>query len=115
MLIVIGGVERNINQVDTFVEYKGGESAVRNMTATDIFYGARADKLSKKVLQLEVENLAIALSKGNDYIELPKMPNRDIESFEGNDNIDKARNAEHYYARKAAKISKGARKWNHDL
>ena len=114
MYAIIGGVERQINQVDTFVEYKGG-SEITNMTATEIFYGARADRLSKKVLQMEVDGLALQLAKGAQYMKLPKISYGNIDEFEGDTNIDKARNAEIYYAKKAAKLSKGAKKWKTKL
>lgn len=111
--MTIGGVERVINQVDTFVEYSGGD--VSGMTATEIFYGARADRLSKKVLQMETDNLALQLARGVQFLKLPKILYGNIDEFEGDTNVDKARNAEIHYAKKAAKISRGAKKWNHKL
>lgn len=111
MLVIIGGVERVINQVDTFVEYSGGE--VANMTASDIFYNSRADRLSKKIYQMEMDKIAITIARGVQFVKLPKLLNKDIDKFEGVTNVDKARNAEHYYAKKAAKMSTGANKWRH--
>lgn len=107
MYIFIGGVERNVNQVATFAEY----SDVTGMSASDIFYGARAEKLSKKILQMSIDKEAISLSTGTDFINVPSITYKPIESFAGGSNLEKATNAEEYYANQAAAISRGKIGW----
>jgi len=107
MYIVVGGVEREISQVDTYIEYNGGDG----QTADEIFYGARANKLLDKVLQLTMDKIAIDVANG-EAVELPTVSRPTISSFEGGSNVERARNAEVFYANEAARISRGASEWS---
>lgn len=109
MRIIIGGVERKINQVDTYVEYMGGN--VGNKTAEEIFTESRAGKLFDKVLQLRMDDTAIAVARGQSVV-LQPISRPAISSFDGKTNVEKAKNAEMFYANEAAKISKPANEWN---
>lgn len=114
MHIIIGGVEREVSQVATFAEYHGGidgNSKLNSMSASDIFYGARAERLSKKILQIAMDREAISLSRGKNFINIPKIVYKNIESFDGGSNLEKAINAEEYYAKQAAEISSGKIEW----
>jgi len=101
MYVIIGGEERCIDQVDSFAEYRGGDCG--EMSACEIFYGARADRLFSKILQLKIDEAAKDLASGK-AVELPVVEHRDINSFSGGNNTEKARNAEYYYAEQANKI-----------
>lgn len=107
---MIGGVERKINQVNTYVEYNGGN--VLGQTADEIFYGARADKLLDKVIQLTMDKIAIDVANGLP-VELPTINKPVISSFSGDNNVERARNAEIFYANEAARISNDAKKWQY--
>ncbi len=116
MYIIIGGVERDISQVATFAEYYGGKkSDLNKMSATDIFYSARAERLSKKILQMAIDKEAISLSLGKNFIDIPRLKHKNIESFEGGSNLEKAMNAEEYYAKQAAEISRGKIDWRGNI
>lgn len=109
MRVIIGGVERKINQVDTYVEYMGGK--VNHKTAEEIFTESRAGKLFDKVLQLRMDDAALAISRGEPVV-LQPISRPAISSFEGSTNVEKAKNAEIFYANEAAKISRSAKEWN---
>ena len=99
MYMIIGGVERDISQVESFAEYHGGD--LGNMTAEEIFYGARAEKLFEKILQKVGDQNAIAISRG-EPVHLPPIDRPAFDSFEGGTNLEKAKNAELFYAKQAA-------------
>lgn len=101
MYILIGGEERYIGQVESFAEYKGG--SIDDMTASQIFYGARANKLFDKILQIEVDKAAISLAEGN-AITLSPIEHPNIDKFTGN-SVDKAKKLEEFYAQQASELS----------
>jgi hypothetical protein len=109
MQLIIGGVEREISQVESYAEYMGG--ALANQTAEEIFYNSRANKLYDKVLQLKMDETAIAVSRG-ESVTINPTARKPIESFEGETNYDKAHNAEVFYANEAARISRSAGGWS---
>ena len=100
MYTIIGGEERYIGQVESFIEYKGGSA--NGMTASEIFYGARANKLFDKILQIEVDKAAISLADGN-AIELSPIDHPDVEKFSGN-SAEKAKKLEEFYADQASRL-----------
>ncbi len=103
MYVLIGGEERLIGQVDSFAEYRGGD--VGNMTASEVFYGARANKLFDKILQIEVDKAAIMLSEG-ESIEVAPIEHPDIDKYSGS-SVDKAKKLEEFYAEQASRLSRG--------
>ncbi len=105
MYLIIGGVERDVSQVETFAEYVGGDK-LASMTANEIFYGARAGKLSSKVMQLSMDKAALRLARG-ESVSIPAIHLPPIESFAGDTNIEKAKNAELHYANEIDKLTRG--------
>lgn len=103
MYLIIGGVERDISQVETFAEYVGGD-ALAKMTASEIFYGARANKLSSKVLQIAMDKAALQLARG-ESISIPSIHLPPVESFAGDTNFEKAKNAELHYAQESDRLA----------
>ena len=104
MYIIIGGVERQVNQIETYAEYMGGKDKLANKTADEIFHESRANKLHDKVLQLTFDKAALSLSQGK-TISFPSIIRKPIESFEGETNYDKAVNAEIFYAEQACVLA----------
>jgi hypothetical protein len=96
MHVIIGGEERVVEQVETFAEY----TDTTGMSANDIFYGARANKLFDKVIQKEVDKLAISLSRG-EPIELMPIVHPNPDEFTGGA-IERAKQLEYYYADRIA-------------
>jgi hypothetical protein len=102
MYVIVGGVERDINQVETYAEYLGGK-ALEDKTAEDIFYGARANKLADKIIQLQMDKAAVRISKG-ESISIPVIDLPSVSSFSGGSNVEKAKNAELHYANEMSKF-----------
>lgn len=103
MHLIIGGVERDVSQVETYAEYVGGDR-LAEMTASEIFYGARANKLSSKIMQINMDKAALQISRG-ESVTIPAISLPPIESFEGGTNVEKAKNAELHYAREVDKFA----------
>lgn len=103
MYLIIGGVERDVSQVETFAEYVGGDK-LASMTASEIFYGARANKLSSKVMQINMDKAALRVARG-ESVTIPAISLPPIESFTGDTNFEKAKNAELHYANEINKLS----------
>jgi hypothetical protein len=103
MYVVIGGEERAIEQVDSFVEYYPDK--VINMSAKEIFKYSRAGKLFDKVLQNNIDELAIELAEGNSIV-LSPIVHPGTKSFTGGA-IEKAKKLEYFYAEQASSLNRG--------
>lgn len=109
MYVIIGGEERSIEQVDTFAEYVSADELAK-MSAKEIFYGARANKLFDKIVQIEVDKIALDLANGNPVELMPVE--HPIDKYVGGDagnstNIDRAKQLEYFYAEQATKFARG--------
>lgn len=110
MRVIIGGVERKVQQVKSYAEYMGGKEKLKMKNAEEIFYESRANKLFDKVIQLKMDEVALAVAKGAN-VALEPITKPPINSFDGDTAYDKAVNAEIFYAEEAARHISSAREW----
>jgi len=101
MHIVIGGVERNVSQVDTFCLYGSHEG----LTTGEILEKSRSERLSKKILQKKISEKVIKMSTGQiQFMEVPTLTLIDPKELTDK-SVDKAREIELSYAMQARDIS----------
>ena len=107
MNCIIGGVERVINQVDTYVEYRGGASKVNHMSTGEILDASRADRLLKKESQKELmRNIHSVLNGAAEDVIItePIFANDDLRDNHEDPHL-LAKKAEESYARQAQLIA----------
>jgi len=99
MNCIIGGVERNINQVQTYIEYSGGV----NQNVGEILEGARADRLVRKVQQIVGSKQIAEIASGDrDIAEIPEVETPDeLLGIYGGDAVKMAIEIEQSYANQA--------------
>jgi hypothetical protein len=91
----VGGVERRICQVETYVMYGGGNDE----TVGEILINSRADRLMKKEFQKDTVSNLISVSKG-EYASLGNIVTISPEILSGKKNaIKTATKIEKLYAR----------------
>lgn len=101
MHIVIGGIERNVSQVDTFCMYGSAE----NLTTGQIIEMSRSERLSKKILEKKIAEKVIKVSTGElDFVEIPVLNLFDPAELTEK-SVDKAREIELSYAMQARDIA----------
>jgi hypothetical protein len=101
MDIIIGGVNRRIDQVDTYLEYielNGGDSVGEILTKS------RADRLVRKVQQNVGSKQMVEIATGEaDFIEVPEVDYpEDVMELRGGDAVDMARELEYSFAQQAS-------------
>lgn len=103
-LHVIGGVERQIEQVRSYAEYND----TSEMTPAEIFDNSRANRLYLKELEKTVGAKMAAFYGGADYIELPVVEfvnlNKIPGEFIGGSAVETADNIEQFYAEQAKQL-----------
>lgn len=98
-LFIIGGVERIIDQVESYGSYED----ISDMTADEIFTNARGDRLYKKELHKVMNKKINEFFGGKDFIELPLINFKNCHEFSGT-NFEKAKKLEEYYAEESSKL-----------
>ncbi len=68
MNIIIGGVERQISQVATYMQYQGGSDNIKGKTVRQILDESRADRLLEKEKQKRFIKESKMLIGGSDKI-----------------------------------------------
>jgi hypothetical protein len=94
MKVIVGGVERDISQVKTFVMYGGKVETVGQVLAD-----SRADRLMKKEFQKQTVSNILSLSEGS-YQSLPDLARVDPEILASKvDVVRKAKKIEKKFAK----------------
>lgn len=96
---IIGGVERIINQVDTYDEYYG----TNGMNADEIFANSRADRAYMKELQKVTVSKLVEFSGGNSVV-LPMVKFVNSREFKAGSELEKARKMEEFYTQESIKL-----------
>ncbi len=98
---IIAGVERIINQVDTYNEYNN----TLNMTADEIFTNSRADRAYYKELQKSVHKKIQEFIGGSNHSHLPAVNHIQGFTIKGGTELEKARKMEEFYTLESIKFS----------
>lgn len=103
MNIIIGGVERNISQVETYCEYHGG---TEGMTVEEILDESRADRLLNKIVQKKLNsdiNKILGGAKYAEFVDVKYASEQLLNETQGA--YEMAKEIEKQYAKQAKHIS----------
>lgn len=99
MKLVIGGVERKINQVNTYCK----ENDIKDKTVGDVLEASRSDRLLKKIYHKSVFHDIVGIAHSNrDFVHIPTIKLYDPNSLDKKTNVkQEAKKIEHEYAMQA--------------